>query len=322
MQDDFMSRGPMGRAPVRDCDAVWEDGYRVDPENNVRLRYKIGAACSPNVVWEGEHKYAILPPLDMDRFVSFLDQIKVYEGADGLPSGTYTWIFYKTAADSPIKLVFTRVDTVLEIGVFHSAIVERVGAVTVHGAGELLKTPQSLQFNLASGTYTKNWLNSWNVGKLICRGAELEEKIGREFVKLVPGAVYIGNNERSFINSKSLVFTNEIASMYYRAGFEFMEIPKEFERYPCDQFLDDYLAMRNKSPDELNMYAFNYITDVVNRVKVPDVNGDKIRFQLILTEFKKRITDSQTLQMIETALNKMKGARRRYRTRRSKGSRK
>ena len=320
--DDFLQRREDGdRAPPETCDEVWEKGYKVVIEPGVRYGYKIGAACSPRVVWEGGIKYAILPPYDHDTFKAFLDQIKIYEGPDGLPSGIYTWVFYR-GVEGPIRLVFTRVDTVLEIGVFHSAIVERVGAVTVHGAGELIKRPYGIAFNLESGTYTKNWLRKRNLNA-DCKGPDLEEKIVEEFVKAVPGAQYTHENERSFIVSPNLPFTNEVASMYHRAGFEFMEIPKEFERYPCDQFLDDYLGMRNKTPDELNMYAFNYITNVVNRVKAPDENGDKIRFRLILTEFKKRITDPQTLQMIETALNKMKGGvRRRYRTRRSKGSRK
>uniref|UniRef100_A0A6C0M2E7 Uncharacterized protein n=1 Tax=viral metagenome TaxID=1070528 RepID=A0A6C0M2E7_9ZZZZ len=255
MEEGFsLSRGPMGRAPPRDaCQEVWERGYKVvDPD----LLYKTSMPCfSRPVRWPNGKRYLVFPPEREDLYINYVYGMPLYKDIGGLPQGVYTWILYKTGPGSPVQLAIAQVDSPLEIGVNHSALAMRVKATTIHGAGELLVELAGVYFNLESGTFTLNWLNSRDGSS--CERAEFEEYLKAKFLERAPIAVY---REKTYIST--LQFTNASLELYAAAGFRIMEMPpglglgdgKDRNGMACSSFVGDYLFVVSHTPEEIDKY--------------------------------------------------------------------
>lgn len=253
--EGFMSRGPMDRAPPRDaCQEVWERGYNVVDAN---LLYKTTIPCfSKPVSWPDGKRYLVFPPKDRDDYERYVYGMPLYTSIDGLPQGVYTWILYKTGDNPAVQLAIAHVDSPLEIGVNHSAIAMHVKATTIHGAGELLVELPVVYFNLESGTFTANWLNSRD-GKKSCNREEFDEYLKARFVERAPIAVY---REKPYINK--LQFTKASLDLYTAAGFRIMDMPpglgagvgKDINGMACSGFVNDYLFVVSNPPENIDKY--------------------------------------------------------------------
>jgi hypothetical protein len=260
MEEDFLKRGPMGRAPPRDaCQEVWEEGYKVVDAN---LLYKTSMPCfSKPVRWPDGKRYLVLPPPPPEKkeekslYELYVYGMPILKDVGGLPQGVYTWILYKTRDNPAVQLAIAQVDSPLEIGVNHSALAMRVKATTIHGAGELLVEIAGVYFNLESGTFTLNWLGTRD-GKRSCDREEFEEYLKARFVERAPIAVY---REKTYISA--LQFTKASLELYAGAGFIIMEMPpglaegKDRNGVACSNFVGDYLHFfPNPTPKKIDEY--------------------------------------------------------------------
>lgn len=281
MEEGFLSRGPMGRAPQRDaCQEVWERGYDVVGAN---LLYKTSMPCfSKPVRWPDGKRYLVFPPekqADYDRYVYGMP---IRKDVGGLPQGVYTWILYKTRDNPAVQLAIAQVDSPLEIGVNHSALAMRVKATTIHGAGELLVELAGVYFNLESGTFTLNWLETRD-GKRSCDREEFEEYLKARFVERAPIAVY---REKTYISA--LQFTKASLELYAGVGFIIMEMPpglaegKDRNGVACSNFVGDYLHFfPNPTPKKIDEYL--EARKGVIKQAFKDDTADKARFTALFS---------------------------------------
>jgi hypothetical protein len=169
----------------------------------------------------GQYVMATLPGREMLQ--SYLKSIPIYKDLSELQDGVYTWIFYSRAA-SPVQFAATRTWSALEMGTIHLAIATRVGASTVHGAGELRKSGDTYTYNLLSGTFTADWKKKM---KGPCTSDALEQYIDNEF-KTRFAKYKIAKTDTTLITA-DLPITQEEVDTYTKAGwvFRFFQTQKE-----------------------------------------------------------------------------------------------
>lgn len=279
MEEDFLKRGPMGRAPQRDaCQEAWERGYDVVDAN---LLYKTSMPCfSKPVRWPDGKRYLVFPPEKQADYERYVYGMPIRKDVGGLPQGVYTWILYKTRDNPAVQLAIAQVDSPLEIGVNHSALAMRVKAITIHGAGELLVELAGVYFNLESGTFTLNWLETRD-GKRSCDREEFEKYLKARFVERAPIAVY---REKTYISA--LQFTKASLELYAGVGFIIMEMPpglaegKDRNGVACSNFVGDYLHVLS-NPDKIDEYLETRKGVIKEAFK--DDTADKARFTALFS---------------------------------------
>ena len=144
-----------------DCQVVYDAGY----ESAFSDRF---SPVFPKVIAMKGATYTITIP-DKRKFIRNLEVIA--EPA-AVPDGVYTWILYKpnTYSNEQTQFAATKVWSALELGTAHLALAARVKAKTIHGAGELKRTGDTIEYNLLSGTFVLTWLNE-RKGKQLCSTA-------------------------------------------------------------------------------------------------------------------------------------------------------
>ncbi len=127
--------------------------------------------------------------------------------------GIYTWLLYSVGNSDEIRFVSTKVVSPYEIGTRHQALAynSRVKAAKIYGGGELIKTGESIQFNLLSGTYSKPLIES-NFNK-----KTITNSIVDKFKSFFPDAEYDKSRD-SYINKVHYV-SNEVLKVYEKYGY-------------------------------------------------------------------------------------------------------
>jgi len=171
----------------------------------------------------GQYVLATLPA--RDKLEAYLYSIPIWKDLASLPDGLYTWIFYRKAA-SPVQFAATRTWSALEMGTIHLAIATRVGASSVHGAGEVRKSGNSYVYNLLSGTFTGDWKKRIG-GKGPCTAEGLESYIDEEFKARFAG-FDLSKTGATLIQGDLPVTTEEIDT-YTKAGWTFRFFPTQNE---------------------------------------------------------------------------------------------
>lgn len=137
-----------------------------------------------------------------------LNDVELKAAEDGI----YTWLLYSVGNSDEIRFVCTKVVSPYEIGTRHQALAynSRVKAAKIYGGGELIKTGESIKFNLLSGTYSKP-LIEFNFNKKTTNG------IIDKFKSFFPDAEYDSSKD-SYINNVRLV-SNELLEVYKKYGY-------------------------------------------------------------------------------------------------------
>lgn len=165
----------------------------------------------------GQYVLATLP--DRGKLDAYLASLPIWNDPSKMPDGLYTWIFYHRAA-SPVQFAATRTWSALEMGTIHLAIATRVDASAVHGAGELRKTGNNIQYNLLSGSFTAEWKKKM---KGPCTGDALEKYIDDEFVRRF-SSLTLQKTDTTLIDP-TLPVTQEEVDTYTKAGWIFRFFP-------------------------------------------------------------------------------------------------
>ena len=124
--------------------------------------------------------------------------------------GVYTWLLYSEEDSDVIQFVCTEVVSPFEIGTRHQSMAynARVRASNIYGGGELIKTGDTIQFNLLSGTYSK---------QLVQSNKSVKHEIVAAFQTFVPGAVYDASGQSYIPNVKKVA--KELLDIYERFGY-------------------------------------------------------------------------------------------------------
>jgi hypothetical protein len=202
------------------CEDVWKDGRRVEVWENLDSYYKENVSCTT----KSSRGYVRLYGKE-EMIKIYIYSLPIYT-ANTLPDGICTWVMYSNGGE--IKFGATSVQNAFEVGSSHKVLVLRLGATRIHGAGELRKNGDSIDFNTQSGTYTHEWIRS-RVRARMCSGDELEEII-TEKVHGFLSAYKLRLDVRTFI-TKVLPITDEEIARYKTAGFKVKEYETSKECY-------------------------------------------------------------------------------------------
>ena len=194
------------------CEDVWKDGRRVEAWENLDSYYKKEANCTV----KSARGYVHLSGTE-EQLKKYVFSLPVYN-ASNLPEGVCTWAMYSTGAE--IKFAATSIQNAFEMGSSHKLLMLRLGATRIHGAGELRKNGNTVDFNTQSGTYTREWVRS-RVRARVCNGEELEDIIS-EKARGFLSAYRIRPDIRTFI-TKELPITDDEIARYRAAGFVVQE---------------------------------------------------------------------------------------------------
>ena len=137
--------------------------------------------------------------------------------------GVYTWLLYSDEDSDVIRFVCTEVVSPFEIGTRHQSMAynARVQAYKIYGGGELIKTGDTIQFNILSGTYSK---------PLVLDKREINA-IVTSFKLYFPQADYDDSGD-SYIHKVTTV-SDELLNVYKKYGY----IVRFFDTYnECAKF--------------------------------------------------------------------------------------
>ena len=130
-------------------------------------------------------------------------------------NGVFTWIFYRKNGSSELRFAASQVHSSLETGTLHRAIARFVGADTIHGAGEMKKVGNHIEFNFESGSYVLDWVNPKDVS---CTPGEMESYLDPLFRQQFPGMTF-SQHPKTFIGQKETPLTMEELQLYADAHF-------------------------------------------------------------------------------------------------------
>lgn len=178
---------------MADCGAKVKEGVSVTPlrEDDV---YKIHTQC---LTYNG--KFVKLVKGDPTRFRPIPLTAK--------DNGIYTYLF-----DQDGKLHTAKVANRFEIGSLHMTLAFVADVSRVLASGELKKTGNTIDFNLISGTYMKDWMDGTCDTEIRTHTKEL-------FERALPGMEITYTGE-TFITDGSVPVTREQLHSYLDAGFE------------------------------------------------------------------------------------------------------
>jgi hypothetical protein len=215
-EDDgfVLHRGDVApREEVR-CASQWERGVTVE-EQDPKFRIFMKPPVNCTVAFNGSIAYIALPA-EREWLDVYLESIKRLTAEELLEArdGVYTWMMYRTRGDATLKFAATRVQSVFELGTIHQAIAHSVGAVSVHGAGEMKKEGETLIYNFQSGSYVATWIKPKD---RTCTLAEMEEFLVPKLMDLFPPRTL----RRQRVDSTFITMepTMEELQLYADAGF-------------------------------------------------------------------------------------------------------
>lgn len=204
------------------CAATYDNGLAFQGKEWIPVQIKSNTNCAVKTA-DGQYVFVGLPYDDQAK-KNYLESVPLFDTAS-LPDGMATWVLYRTEGDDTIKFAATKVWSALEIGSLHLSITYKIKPITIHGAGELVKTGDKILFNLFSGTYMEYWVRL-RAKKRQCTGDELQDFIAEKFKAFFPGK-QLARLDRTFIKVESAVTQAEL-DMYKAAGFK-VELFKDAE---------------------------------------------------------------------------------------------
>jgi len=134
--------------------------------------------------------------------------------------GVYTWLLYSHEDSDIIQFVCTEVVSPFEIGTRHQSMAYNasVQAHKIYGGGELIKTGDTIQFNILSGTYSIP-LVQYNFDKKVTNAMVAAFKL------YFPQAEYDDSRD-SYIHKVATV-SDELLNVYKKYGY----IVRVFDTY-------------------------------------------------------------------------------------------
>ena len=149
------------------CEAVWEKGVPFD-----NPAYPVFLKPSFQCTFDVEGKRSYITAKDEEAIRTFIRGTPLFTDIREAPDGIFTWILYRTSKKA-IKFAAAKVNSALEVGTLHRAIAYATGATTIHGAGEIRKTPGKVEVNVQSGSFMANWkgCDPVELGKLVIEKA-------------------------------------------------------------------------------------------------------------------------------------------------------
>lgn len=135
-----------------------------------------------------------------------------------LPDGIFNFIFINdnTLIAAPLENAF-------EIGSKHKHIAIQKKGSNILSAGEMMKVGKTLQFNLMSGTFMKDFMLNTLAG--LCKNELIQRTI--KLFQLYYPMYKIEFITRSFITAKSLPLKREHVIKYKQAGYEVRLYPSK-----------------------------------------------------------------------------------------------
>ena len=207
----------MNNANNDPCANVFSDGLRFRWDDFSNSPYKSNFSCKLQTT-DGRFIKISIP--EGYNLIGFLNSFPSYNETELIEqNGLFTWIFYSMGSEQPIQFAAVAVKNAFEVGTLHKALALKMGAVRIHGAGELQKNGNEIKYNLQSGSFTKFWLNSREKSRkrLRCTSDELENKIDLEFKKRFTDPITLVKNKATMI-TEEIPVTNDDIDFYRNAG--------------------------------------------------------------------------------------------------------
>lgn len=205
-------------ASVVRCEETWTTGVPAKSSDEFPVWMKPSKNCAIPV--DGKYAY-VSPPQDRADLEAYIRDVERVDSAEGFQgaSGVYTWILYRTADDPIVKFAAGAVKSVIELGTLHHALARGVGAVTVHGAGELKKREGSVHqilINFQSGSF----MEKWSLPGDVCTLPEMERFLLQTVRTVLKGLRVETPRKASFITDELTPPTMEELNSYAARGFK------------------------------------------------------------------------------------------------------
>lgn len=218
--DDFVLRAPpsLRKRPREDggCAAVYDQGrqYEKDhPEWPVVLKPSSNCAIPIG----DKIAFVALPKEGTDALKIYLSQVVRYTPETiANEDGIFTWLMYRSARSSEMKFAASKVLSPYEVGTLHRSIAKSMGAVSIHGAGEMEKRGKTIVYNMLSGSYMLDWFKKVKVRD--CTAAQLEVHISNEFRDVFRG-YNLQTTTKTLVDIEHLKPTMEELQLYADFGF-------------------------------------------------------------------------------------------------------
>jgi hypothetical protein len=218
IMNDFVLRAPpsLRKRPREDggCAAVYEQGrqYEMDsPDWPVVM--KPSSNCSIPI---GDKIAFVGLPTDPEALKIYLNQVVRYTPETiANVDGIFTWLMYRTRG-SEMKFAASKVLSPYEVGTLHRSIAKSVGAVSIHGAGEMEKKGKTIVFNTLSGSYMVDWFKK--VKARDCTASQLEVHVSNEFRNMMRGYT-LQTTTKTLVDLEHLKPTMEELQLYADFGF-------------------------------------------------------------------------------------------------------
>jgi hypothetical protein len=211
MDDFVLSRPPdLPMDTEERCAKRWNMGFPYEADDE---EYPVVMKQATNCAIPIGDKIAYVGlPKEKEWLQTYLKSINRVR-ADEIDTGIYTWILYRK--NDKLEFAASRVLSVYEVGTLHRAIAKSVGAKTIHGAGELRKQGNTIEYNFQSGTYMAEWISSKD---RTCTLSEMEDYVDAKFKSFFPGHQFV-LRPATFINRRVTPPTMEELQLYADAHF-------------------------------------------------------------------------------------------------------
>lgn len=133
------------------------------------------------------------------------------------PDGIYTWIL------GDAGFFAGKVRSKFEFGTIHKQLADLTGTRRIYVAGECRKTGTNIEYNLMSGTYTRNMISSrWNNRSIQLKNTPTYKKLSTTVIALFDGMGFTTDpsHETTFITDELTPITKEELDEYKAAGFQ------------------------------------------------------------------------------------------------------
>ena len=207
---------PLVKQQVR-CEETWQRGVETKPVDSYPIFMKPSKNCAIPI--DGKFAYVSAPD-NVEEIERYIAEIAKITGPDGFhgKSGVFTWILYRTQGDQTLKFAAAQVRSVIELGTLHHALARGMGAVTVHGAGEMRKRDSiknELLINFQSGSFMHEW-------KLpdTCTLGEMERFLLPKVRQMLKGMILQTPRKSTFITDDMTPPTMDELKHYASMGFK------------------------------------------------------------------------------------------------------
>ena len=179
----------------------FQQGVEVEPPLDPSTFYISGRDCVP---FEGKF-LKVLNPKNVELPAQILIDTP-------LPTdGTYTYIVDQTGRFCAVK-----VDNVLEIAAKHGFLAYKMHTPRVLVSGECRKMGTTIEFNVLSGTYMRDWMNETLKGE--CDKDVQDRAI--EFIQKANPGTTIAYTAQMLVSPEALPVLREHLDKYVSAGYE------------------------------------------------------------------------------------------------------